>query len=126
MPLFPLLASQPMSQFAHKLNRHRERLDMTVPEVHRALLALGVDVAESTVYGWFNGSRGVRKMEHLRALCTVLQTDLNELTSDDIAVTQGPLPATIAREAAMLAPAQQELVLALVRSLSGKPAPAES
>lgn len=107
-----------MSQLARNLNQQRDKLGLTVPEVHRALSARGVDVAESTVYGWFNGSRGVRKMEHLRALCGVLQTDLNALTGDEIEVAEGPIPATIARETAALDEASQQLVLALVRSLS--------
>lgn len=113
-----------MSQLARNLTSLRERLGLTVPDVHRALLARGIDVAESTVYGWFNGSRGVRKMEQLKALCAILQTDLNGLTSDEIALVEGPVPATIARETAELDEASQQLVLALVRSLRGnRPTP---
>jgi transcriptional regulator with XRE-family HTH domain len=106
-----------MSQIARNLTRRREILGMTVPDVHKALSALGVDVAESTVFGWFNGARGVRKMEHLRALCTILQTDMNALAGDEAEIAEGPLKATIAREIAQLDEVQQQLVLALVRSL---------
>lgn len=77
----------------------------------------GVDVAESTVYSWFNGSRTVRKMDHLKALCAVLQTDLNAMGGDDIEVAEGALKVTLAREISALDEASQQLVLALVRSL---------
>jgi len=106
-----------MSQLARNLNAQRDRLGLTVPEVHRALHLRGMDVAESTVYGWFNGSRGVRKMDHLRELCSVLQTDLNAVGGDDIEVSEGAIAVTIARETAALDEASQQLVLALVRSL---------
>lgn len=107
-----------MSQLARNLNTLRDALGMTVPDVHRALEARGVDVAESTVYSWFNGSRGVRKMQHLKALCAILQTDLNAIGGDEIEVTEGAVPVTIAREIAALDEASQQLVLALVRSLA--------
>lgn len=106
-----------MSQLARNLNSRRLHLGLTVPQVHEALARLGHVVAESTVYGWFNGSRSVRNLEHLRALCTVLETDLNALTEGEIEVVEGPVQAKIAREVADLEPAQQEAVLALIRSM---------
>ncbi len=107
-----------MSQIARNLNALRDKLGLTVPDVHRALESRGVEVAESTVYSWFNGSRGVRKMEHLKALCAILQTDLNALGGDEIEVAEGAVPVTIARELSALDEASQQLVLALVRSLA--------
>ncbi|HHA2789756.1 hypothetical protein [Stenotrophomonas maltophilia] len=76
-----------------------------------------MSVAESTVYGWFNGSRGVRKMEHLKALCEVLQTDLNSLTGDEVEVAEGPLPASIVRELSGLSEVQQQAVLATIKAM---------
>lgn len=58
-------------------------------------------------------------MEHLKALCAVLQTDLNSLTGEEIEVAEGPIEATIAREIRGLPPTQQEAVLALIRSMKG-------
>lgn len=106
-----------MKLLARNLKARRDALGMTVPQVQQALLLKGVDVAPSTVFGWFNGSRGIRKMEHLKALCAVLQTTINEMSADEIEVVEGPVPATIARETAELDEASQQLVLALVRSL---------
>lgn len=108
-----------MSRLSTNLTYRREALGLNVPQVHAALSTRGVDVAFSTVAGWFNGSRGVRKMEHLKALCAVLQTDLNALTGDEVEVSEGPIDATIAREVRDLPAAQKEAVLALVRSMKG-------
>ena len=60
-------------------------------------------------------------MEHLRALCTILQTDMNALVGDEAEVVEGPVQTTIAREVAKLDEVQQQLVLALVRSLHKHP-----
>lgn len=60
-------------------------------------------------------------MEHLKALCVVLQTDLNALTGDEVEVAEGPVEATIAREVRALPAAQQEAVLALIRTMAGPP-----
>ncbi len=108
-----------MSQLSLNLNGRRESLGLTVPQVHAALVLKGIDVAESTVYGWFNGSRGVRKMENLKALCVVLQTDLNTVISGEIEVTEGPVETTVVREMRGLTPTQREAVLAVVRSMKG-------
>lgn len=92
---------------------------MSVPDVHAALNRMGFDVAFSTVAGWFNGSRGVGKMEHLKALCVVLGTDLNALAGDEIEVAEGKVEASVLRELRGLSPTQREAVLALVRSMKG-------
>lgn len=106
-----------MSLLSANLTARREELGLTVPEVHARLNRNGTSVAFSTVAGWFNGSRGVRKMEHLKALCAVLETDLNRLTGDEVELAEGPLDSTIARELKELTEAQREAVLALVRTM---------
>lgn len=108
-----------MSQLSDNLTARREALGLSVPQVHQELNRLGFPVAFSTVAGWFNGSRGVRKMEHLKALCGVLQTDLNALTGEEIEVAEGPIPASIVRELAELTPLQKEAVLATIRAMKG-------
>jgi transcriptional regulator with XRE-family HTH domain len=111
--------SQPMTLLSDNLTARRDSLGLSVPQVHAALNARGIDVAFSTVAGWFNGSRGVRKMEHLKALCAVLQTDLNSLGKDEIEVAEGPVDSTVIRELRDLAPAQREAVLAVIRTMKG-------
>ncbi|AVH89990.1 hypothetical protein AL480_03750 [Stenotrophomonas maltophilia] len=106
-----------MSTLSVNLTARRELLGLNIPQVHAALTLRGVSVAESTVYGWFNGSRGVRKMEHLKALCEVLQTDLNSLTGDEVEVAEGPLPASIVRELSGLSEVQQQAVLATIKAM---------
>ncbi len=110
--------SQPMSQLSDNLTSRRELLGMDVTEIHVALNRLGLDVAYSTVAGWFNGSRGVRSLKHLNALCVVLQTDLNSLGGEDeIEMVEGPVRVTAAREMKELSETQQEAVLAVIRSM---------
>lgn len=106
-----------MSAISDNLTARREFLGLTVPQVHAALTLRGVVVAESTIYGWFNGNRGVRKMEHLKALCEVLQTDLNTITGDDVEIAEGPVPVSIVRELANLSETQKEAVLATIRAM---------
>ncbi|HXI14752.1 MAG TPA: helix-turn-helix transcriptional regulator [Chloroflexota bacterium] len=110
-----------MTQVSDNLTARRESLGLSVPDVHDALLARGIEVAFSTVAGWFNGSRGVRKMENLKALCAILQTDLNGLGGDEIEVAEGPVDATVVREMRALDPVQREAVLALIRAMKGAP-----
>lgn len=91
---------------------------MNVKEVHEALSLAGTSVAYSTVAGWFNGSREVRSLKHLKALCAVLQTDLNSLGGDDeIEVVEGAVRVTAARELKDLSETQQEAILAIIRSM---------
>lgn len=108
-----------MSKISDNLTDKRIALRLSVTDVHKELNRRGYDVAFSTVAGWFNGSRGIRKMEHLQALCKVLQTDLATITDGEIEIVQTPVETVIAREMRDLTPEQRELVLALVRSMKG-------
>lgn len=58
-------------------------------------------------------------MEHLKALCVVLETDMNTLTGSSIAVVEGKVPVQIQRELDGMTPEQQEAILALVRTMKG-------
>jgi len=108
-----------MTQLSDNLTNRREALKMSVPDVHAALNRHGIDVAFSTVAGWFNGSRSVRKMENLKALCVVLQTDLNTLAGDEVEIAEGKVEASVVRELREINPTQREAVLALIRSMKG-------
>lgn len=107
-----------MSQFTDNLTARREQLGLTVPQVHQELNRRGVDVAFSTVAGWFNGSRGGRwKVEELKELLDVLQTNLEEMAGGDVELVDEPLPAAIAREVRSLSPVQQQSLLAMVKAM---------
>lgn len=56
-------------------------------------------------------------MEHLQALCKVLQTDLNTITGGDIEISDNQVEAQILRDLRGVSPEQREIVLALVRSM---------
>lgn len=116
----PIRTSQPVKLPSASLTARRESLGLSVSDVQSALNRRGFPVAFSTVAGWFNGNRGVRKMEHLKALCAVLQIDLNSLTGDETEVAEGPVDAAVVREVRQLSPDQREAVLALVRSMRPK------
>ena len=107
-----------MSRLSDKLNARRDALGMQVKDVVAELNRRGIDVAYSTVAGWFNGSRSERwKVDELRAVLDILETDLESITDDDVQVVEGSDRIAIAREASELTPAQQQAVLALIRSM---------
>lgn len=110
-----------MSTLSAILTARRELLGLDVTDVHAALNRRGIDVAYSTVAGWFNGSRGVRGMEKLRALCSVLEMDLNALGGDEIEIAEGALDATVVREMRELSQEQREAVLAVIRTMRKTP-----
>lgn len=107
-----------MSKLSDKLTARREAMGMEVKDVVAAMQRRGFELAYSTVAGWFNGSRAVRwKVDELRALLDILGTDLESITDDELDFVEGPERIAIAREAAELTPAQQQAVLALIRSM---------
>lgn len=109
-----------MSQLSDNLTKRMHALGMDVQDVVDGLARLGVIAAYSTVAGWLNGSRGGRwKVDELKALLDVLQTDIDAMAGS-AEVVEAPIPAVIAREAQHLDEAQQQLVLAMVRSLANK------
>lgn len=112
--------SQPMSQFKANLKARMEALGLTPTSITAELNARGIQVAYSTVAGWLNSSRGQRwKVEELRALLDVLQTDLAAMAGDEAELVEAPVPAAVAREMRDLTPAQQQAILATVKSMKG-------
>lgn len=110
-----------MSKISDNLTARRDRLGMTVDDVVASLGTRGIVRAYSTVAGWFNGSRGSRwDMEELKALLDVLQTDLDSMTKGEVELVEEKVPAATAREMRGLSDEQQQLVLAMVRSLKGR------
>lgn len=106
-----------MSTLSDNLNRRRLELKLSVPEVTAALQRLGTEVAYSTVAAWFNGGRKPREMEHLKALCVVLETTISEMAGEDPEFAQNAFEATLLEESRSLAPSQREAVLAIIASM---------
>ena len=96
-------------------------LGLSVKMVHAEMNRRGFDVKYSTVAGWLNGSRGIREMQHLRAICDILQRDLDALSDGQMALAEQPVDVAITRGAKVLPDDKKELVLALIRSLSTPP-----
>ena len=79
-----------MSTLASNLTARRKTLGMSIADVTARLNAADVQVAESTVAGWFNENRGVRwKMEQLYALVGILQTTIDEMMDGEGVVIEG-------------------------------------
>jgi hypothetical protein len=108
-----------MSRLSSNLDTQRKAIGLTVREVTAELNRLGHEVAYSTVAGWFNGNRGIGKMEHLIAVCRVLKTDLDAMAGGDIAVAEDRLDVLLMREMRGLSDVQKEAIVALARSMQG-------
>lgn len=107
-----------MSSFHANLTRRRDERKLTVENVTDELNRRGFSVAYSTVAGWFNGSRGTRwKVDELRALLDVLQTDLETMGAGEAELVEEAVPAATAREMRGLSPEQQQAILAMVKTM---------
>jgi len=106
-----------MSILATNLTSRRVDLKLSVQDVTDALNRRGIDVAYSTVAAWFNGGRRPREMDHLKALCEELKTSISEMAGEDPAFAQNTFEAQLLEEARILAPMQQQAVLALIASM---------
>lgn len=112
--------SQPLSQFKINLNAQRERLGLEVKDVAAELNRRGFTTAYSTVAGWFNSNRGKRwDVDELEALLDILKTDLRAIAGKDAILVEKRVPALTALEMEGLTDAQQQAVLAMVKSMKG-------
>lgn len=110
-----------MSKFLTNLVARRRELRLTVEDVAAELNRRGIDVAGSTVASWFNGNRGERwKVDELKALLEILQTDLEAMAGEGAALIEAAVPAATAREMQGLSTEQQQAILAMVRSMRSK------
>lgn len=93
MTSFPLrCGSQLMRRFHETINLRRIELKLTYEDVLAKLSELAwpphVDPPSlPTVGHWFNGTRRPRDMEHLKALCDVLQMSIDEAVRGEPAKT---------------------------------------
>lgn len=59
-------------------------------------------------------------MDHLKALCDVLKTDMDSMTKGEIELSEESLEIQLVREVRHLSPSQQEMIVALARSMRSK------
>lgn len=112
--------SQPVSQFIPNLNARRESLGLDVKDVAAELNRRGFPVAYPTVAGWFNGNRGKRwDVDELAALLDILKTDLQTMAGKDAVLVETKVPALAAIEMEHLPEAQQQAILAMIRTMRG-------
>lgn len=108
-----------MSNISDRLNLHRKNAGIKIGWITQELAKLGIDRAESTVAGWFNGSRGSRwDMDELLAVLHVMGLEIDWLKDGEVELVEERIPAEIAREARNLTPEQQQAVLAIVRTMT--------
>lgn len=106
-----------MSLFTDNLTKRMIQLGMEVGDVTAELNRRGITVAYSTVAGWLNGSRGSRwNVNELQGLLEGLQTDLAAMAGH-AEIVEAPVAAMTAAEMQKLSPAQQQTILALVKSM---------
>lgn len=111
-----------MSQFARNLTVRRESLGLEVTDVHAELNRRGIDVAYSTVAGWFNGSRGKRwDVDELKALLEVLQADFKTISEGEAELVEGSrAKVALARKMQDMSEEQAQAWLAAMSSMEGK------
>lgn len=109
-----------MSIFSENLTARRAVLGLSVPDVTAALQRKGYEVAYPTVAAWFNGGRRPRSMEHLKALCAVLETTISEMAGEDPQFAQNDFESALLNESRGLAAEQREALLAIIRSMRPK------
>ena len=109
-----------MSLLSNNLKKRLAELNLNVPQVHKSLELLGIKVSYSAVAAWCNGGRRPREMEHLKALCTVLQTTISEMAGEDPEFARDSFESLLLIESRELDKAQREAVLAIVKSMKPK------
>lgn len=79
-----------MSAFSDNINARRLQLGYTYQDVHDKMAAMTFSQpieppSYSAVGNWFNGQRRPRHMEHLIALCEVLQMSVEDAARGELA-----------------------------------------
>lgn len=113
-----------MSTFHDRINARREALQLTYEGVHQRLLEWEwpegtASPALPTVGHWFNGTRRPRDMEHMRALCAVLDMRIDEAVNG-VAVATNSVEDTMVAMLRDMPDNDQELALMLVATLKNR------
>lgn len=101
------------------LTVRRKELGLKIAEVHAKLTLLGHELSPSTVGHWFTKRGKPRNMEHLKALCQVLQTSISEMAGEDPEFAQNGFESTLLKESRGMSPAQREAILAIIKANKG-------
>ena len=101
------------------LNVRRKELGLTIAKIHEQLSLKGFELNPSTVGHWFTKRGKPREMEHLKALCEVLQTSISEMAGEDPEFAQNGFESTLLKESRTMSPAQREAILAIIKANKG-------
>jgi transcriptional regulator with XRE-family HTH domain len=101
------------------LDARRAELGYTIAQVHAKLALMGLKLSPSTVGHWFTGRGKPRKMEHLKALCEVLETSISVMAGEDPEFARNGFESTLLKEIRNMSPAQREAMLALIKANNG-------
>lgn len=120
-----------MRPFAYTINARRLELGLTYEQVHERLLGYdwppGVEAPSiSTVGHWFNGTRRPRDMEHLRGLCSVLETSVAKAMGEADGEAVTGMEKAMLNVVRDLDPEQVEALYAVAFSMKKKPAKPEA
>ena len=108
-----------MRTLHENLDNRRLSLGLTIAQVHARLSVRGFSFNPSTVGHWFTGRGKPRKMEHLKALCEVLETSISEMAGEDPEFAQNGFESALLSEIRKMSPAQREAMLAMIRANNG-------
>ncbi len=115
-----------MRQFHEIIDQRRRDLGLTVEDVFEKLehysWPRGTKApALATVGHWFNGTRKrPRDMNHVRAICSVLDLEIGEAFGEDSAQAQTDVEQVMLKKMRKLSPEDQELAMTLIEGLIRK------
>jgi hypothetical protein len=115
-----------MRQFHEIIDQRRQDLGLTVEDVFERLdhyrWPKGTKApALASVGHWFNGTRKrPRDMNHVRAICSVLELEIGEAFGEDSAHAQTDVEQVMLKKLRKLSPDDQEIAMTLIESLIRK------
>lgn len=120
--------SQSMRQFHEIIDQRRQALKLTVEDVFARLERYPWPVgtkapALASLGHWFNGTRKrPRDMNHVKAICDVLDLEIGEAFGADSLSAETDLEQVILKKLRQLSPEDQELALTMLDRLTVRPA----
>jgi transcriptional regulator with XRE-family HTH domain len=109
-----------MRTLHENLELRKRELRLTIGQIHAKLALLGVNVSPSAVGHWFNGRGKPRDMDHLKALCEVLETSISVMAGEDPEFARNGFESTLLKESRNMNPAMREAVLAIIKANKGE------
>lgn len=124
--LKPDAVSLSMRQFHEIIDQRRQDLGLTVEDVferldHYAWPRGTKAPALASVGHWFNGTRKrPRDMNHVRAICAVLDLEIGEAFGEDSVQAQTDVEQVMLKKMRKLSPEDQEIAMTLIEGLIRK------